>query len=231
MNRLTFPCLSAVVFPPPTGYVACFIFSCLKCFKTQRRKRGHGNLLFQSYFLRLLRKSSVHHFNNLSKKCKFFLKFVNFSLKKCQKKVLYLQLRENDISQPVGDIYQGKVNQPVTSLEWTNTMPQEAPLKKSTMANIPHVNCDCTEHWLQLTIRHSNELGVSLKGSKSSDRGKIIHQVCTESHSNKARQGMNHSARMHDLSTNASDAVRPHTYKNIHRKPFTIKMTASCLSN
>lgn len=89
MNRLTFPCLSAVVFPPPTGYVACFILSCLKCFKTQRRKRGHGNLLFQSYFLRLLRKPSVHHFNNLSKKCKFFLKFVNFSLKKCQDKVLY----------------------------------------------------------------------------------------------------------------------------------------------
>lgn len=90
MNRLTFPCLSAVVFPPPTGYVACFILSWLKCFKTQRRKKAHGNLLFQSYFLRLLRKPSVHHFNNLSKKCKFFLKFVNFSPKKCQDKVLYL---------------------------------------------------------------------------------------------------------------------------------------------
>lgn len=104
-------------------------------------------------------------------------------------------------------------------------------IEKSTMANIPHVNYDCTEHGLQLTIRHSNELGVSSKGSKSSDRGKIIHQVCTESRSNKARHGMNHSARTHDLSTNTSDAVRPHTYKNIHRKPFTIKMTASCLSN
>lgn len=41
MNCLTFPCLSAVVFPPPTGYVACFILSCLKCFKTQRGKSGH----------------------------------------------------------------------------------------------------------------------------------------------------------------------------------------------
>jgi len=42
---------------------------------------------------------------------------------------------------------------------------------------------------------------------------------------------MNHSAKMHGPSTNTSDAVRPHTYKKIHRKPFTIKMTASCLSN
>lgn len=129
---------------------------------------------------------AVHLFNNPSKKVHVFP--WNLLQKMPRKSSLFVALGECHFSTSWWHLL-GK-SQPACDEPWMNKHnATRGTIEKSTMANIPHVNCDCTEHWLHLTIRHSNELGVSLKGSKSSDRGKIIHQVCTESHSYKARHG------------------------------------------
>ncbi len=132
MNRLTFPCLSVVV-----------------CFLLLLARRMHVSFSHAWSASKPKEKSedtemyySSHTFSGCSKNCQCifqqsfekepdFPEICEIRSKKCQEKVLYLELWENAISQPVGDIYWGKVNQPVTTLEWTNTMPQEAPLKKA----------------------------------------------------------------------------------------------------
>ncbi len=171
MNRLTFPCLSVVV-----------------CFLLLLARRMHVSFSHAWSASKPKEKSedtemyySSHTFSGCSKNCQCifqqsfekepdFPEICEIRSKKCQEKVLYLELWENAISQPVGDIYWGKVNQPCDDTWMDKHNATRGTIEKGTMANIPHVNCDCTEHRLQFTIRHSNELGVSLKCSKSSDR-------------------------------------------------------------
>lgn len=159
-----------------SSYWLCCMFHSLMPEVLQNPKRKEW-----TYFLRLCISSTI-----LQKKVHVFP--WNLLQKMPRKSSLFVALGECHFSTSWWHLL-GK-SQPACDEPWMNKHnATRGTIEKSTMANIPHVNCDCTEHWLHLTIRHSNELGVSLKGSKSSDRGKIIHQVCTESHSYKARHG------------------------------------------
>lgn len=126
-------------------------------------------------------------FLNTSKLCLFFPEICQI-LSKSAKSSLFVTLGECHFSASWWHLLEK--SQPACDEPWMDKHnATRGTIEKGTMANLPHANCKCTEHWLQLTIRHFNELAISLKGSKSRSREKIIHRICTESLSYKARHG------------------------------------------
>lgn len=86
MNRLTFPCLSAVVFSPPSGYVACFILSGLKCFKTKKNKERTWKFTIPVIFSQAALKAICASLQQSFEKVSFSWNLWIFLLKNAKKK-------------------------------------------------------------------------------------------------------------------------------------------------